>query len=37
MTKRSFTCIVTLAVFSPSHVVAADEEKEEQRLKTAAR
>jgi SH3 domain-containing YSC84-like protein 1 len=33
MTKRSFTCIVTLAVFSASQVVAADEEKEEQRLK----
>jgi SH3 domain-containing YSC84-like protein 1 len=33
MTKRSFTCIVTLAVFSASHVLASDEEKEEERLK----
>jgi len=33
MAKRSFTCVLTLAVFCASHVVAADEEKEEQRLK----
>ena len=33
MTKRSFACVVTLAVFCASHVVTADEEKEEQRLK----
>jgi len=33
MTKRSFICMVTLAVFSASHVVTADDEKEEQRLK----